>query len=149
MSDDPQRKRRRFGLNLSPEALDILFTIGAVATALGGAATLTDRGDVATLTPMVIGSTILVAVAGFSDWWVLTDEELHERSKNRPFSSTLRMALFASSTALAVVAVLRMAAGDGSWFTRFVLPAVIIVLSVVGFGHALARRSGREAPDDT
>ncbi len=150
MSGEPdERRRRRFGLNLSASALDILFVIGAVLTALGGVAALTDRSDTVTLIPALVGLVILVAVAGFSDWWELTDEDLRQPEDERPSGSALRMALFTSSTALAVVAVLRMAAGDGSWFTRFVLPVVVLIVCIVGLGHAAARRPRRETSSDT
>ena len=144
MSGPPDRRRRRpLRLNLSATALDTLFVIGAVMTASGGAATLTGRDDVAASVPAMIGLVILVAVAGFSDWWELTDEDLREGGAGRA-GAALTVALVVSSAVLAVVAVLRMAMGDGSWFTRFVLPIVVLVLCVVGFGHALARRSRRE-----
>lgn len=148
MSDpSDEGRRRRFGLNLSAATLDTLFVIGAVFTALGGAAALTDRSDAVALVPAVAGLVILVAVAGFSDWWELTDDDLRPED-GRSSGSVLRTCLFVSSTALAVVAVLRMAAGDGSWFTRFVLPVVVLITCIVGLGHAAARRPRRQSPGD-
>lgn len=145
MSDpSDERRRRRFGLNLSAAALDILFVVGALITALGGAAALTGRSETVTLVPAVIGLVILVAVAGFSDWWELTDDDLGRPEDGRSSGSALRTCLFVSSTALAVVAILRMAVGDGSWFTRFVLPVIVLIMCIVGLGHAAARRPGRK-----
>ncbi len=125
-------------------ALDTVFVVAALITAAGGIAALTDQDRALTLVLVVVGVAGLMALSFLTGWWDLSDEEL--RSAGDRTQRVLGTALLIASAGLTIVAVLQMVVGDGSWFTRFVLPVYVVVLCIVGVGHAYVRQRRNPAP---